>query len=198
MALPTDLIAARAELLADLTARAFERREVTLASGKKSDFYIDCKQVTLDGRGHVLIGRLFYEAVTLYEKRVGVKLDGVGGLTMGADPLASAVTMTASLLGRHLPAFLVRKEPKGHGTQAYLEGVKNLPAGGRLAVLEDVVTTGGSAAKAIDRAREAGFVVPLVLGLVDRREGGREALEAMGVELITLFDRRDFLPDALA
>jgi orotate phosphoribosyltransferase len=193
-----DLISARAELLADLTARAFERRAVTLASGKASNFYIDCKQVTLDGRGHVLIGRLLYEAILIHERKTEKRFDGVGGLTMGADPIASATTMTAALHGRRLPAFLVRKEPKGHGTGAYLEGTKNLPDKGRLVIVEDVVTTGGSAAKAIERTRAAGYQVPLVIGLVDRLEGGREALEAMDVELITLFDRRDFLPDAMA
>ena len=188
-----DLIgASRARLLEILKERSFEEREVTLASGKKSNFYVDCKQTTLDGEGHVLIGRLFYAALVEHESRTKSKYAGAGGLTLGADPIASAVAMTAALAGRSLPAFIVRKEAKGHGTGAYLEGMKNLPEGGKLVILEDVVTTGGSADKAITRVRDAGFEVELVLAIVDRLEGGREALESRGVELISLFDRRDF------
>jgi orotate phosphoribosyltransferase len=190
-----DLVAAsKARLLDLLKERSFEEREVTLASGRKSNFYIDCKQTTLDGEGHVLVGRLLYHALDGFDRKSGRIHDAIGGLTLGADPIASAVAMTAALAGRSLPAFIVRKEPKGHGTGAYIEGMKNLRPGGRLAIVEDVVTTGGSAEKAILRAREAGFTVELVLALVDRLEGGREALEANGCTLLSLFDREDFLP----
>lgn len=188
----TLLESSKARLLELLTERSFEEREVTLASGKRSNFYIDCKQTTLDGEGHLLVGRLLFALLEAHEAKAGVRHGAVGGLTLGADPIASAVTMTAALAGRSLPAFIVRKEPKGHGTAAYIEGIKNLPAAGRLVIVEDVVTTGGSAQKAIARVRDAGFTVDLVLGLVDRLEGGRETLTSEGCTLLTLFDRRDF------
>jgi orotate phosphoribosyltransferase len=185
----------RTELLGMLRTRAFEKRPVTLASGRSSNFYIDCKQVTLDARAHVLIGRQFLDLIRQVEAEQSVRFSGAGGLTMGADPLASAVAMTSSLDGHPLPAFLVRKEPKKHGTESYIEGVKNLAPGGSLVVLEDVVTTGGSALQAVERVRNAGFQVSLVVGLVDRLEGGRERLQQEGLRLETLFDRRDFLAD---
>lgn len=182
----------RAELLALLTERSFARREVTLASGRRSNFYVDCKQTTLSGRGHVLVGGALVSALSAWEARAGVQIAAAGGLTLGADPIASAVSMSASLAGRELPAFIVRKEAKGHGTKAYLEGTSNFAAGAELAILEDVVTTGGSALTAAKRVREAGYSARVVFGLVDRLEGGREAIEAAGLELVTLFDRTDF------
>ena len=185
----------RVELLELLRTRSFARRAVTLSSGKASNFYIDCKQVTLDARGHVLIGKLLFDALRAVETSEGVRFEGVGGLTLGADPLASAVSLTSSLEGHPLPAFIVRKEPKAHGTGAYLEGMGNIAAGGHLVVLEDVVTTGRSAMVAVDRVRAAGYRVGLVLALVDRLDGGREVIEAAGLKLVTLFDRRDFMPD---
>ena len=179
-----------------LKTRAFEKREVTLASGKKSSFYIDCKQVTLDAIGHVLVGKTLFEEIRAYEARGKRKIRGVGGLTLGADPIASAVAMTSALERQPIPAFIVRKEPKKHGTSAYLEGLSNIPQGAEVVVVEDVVTTGESAAKAVERVRDAGLEVHVVLGLVDRLDGGRERMTSMGIELVTLFDRRDFLADA--
>jgi orotate phosphoribosyltransferase len=167
---------------------AYEEREVTLASGRKSNFYIDCKQAVLTAEGHFLTGWLMGQV--LAERAPEVL--AVGGLTMGADPLASAVSTMSYLAGRPLPAFYVRKEAKGHGTGAWLEGVKSLRPGMPVAILEDVVTTGGSALKAITRAREFGLEVKLIIGLVDREEGGREALEAEA-PLVTLFRKRDFV-----
>lgn len=190
-----DLEQARQELLELLRKKAFERREVTLASGKKSNFYIDCKQVTLDATGHVLIGKLLLREVQRYTARTGRRVHGIGGLTLGADPMASAVSLTSALAGDPIPAFIVRKEPKKHGTEAYLEGLGNLPPGGEAVILEDVVTTGESAKKAVERSRASGLAVHLVLGLVDRLDGGREHLAASGVELVTLFDRRDFIEE---
>lgn len=184
------LEASRRRLFTILKERSFEERDVVLASGRRSNFYIDCKQTTLTGEGHMLVGRVLY--ATLCAEEQGRAFAGVGGLTLGADPIASAISLTAALSGRELPAFIVRKETKGHGTGAWIEGVKLLPPGGRVAVLEDVVTTGGSAEKAITRCRDAGFVVDTVLALVDREEGGREALEAQGVRLVSLYRRADF------
>ncbi|MBN2572976.1 MAG: orotate phosphoribosyltransferase [Deltaproteobacteria bacterium] len=177
----------RARLLDLLKQLAYEEREVVLASGRKSNFYIDCKQAVLSAEGHFLVGWLFGHIIGERAPEV----EAVGGLTMGADPLASAVATVSYLGHRPLPAFYVRKEPKGHGTGQWLEGGKLLRPGMPVAILEDVVTTGGSAKKAVARAREFGLRVSLIVGLVDREEGGREALE-QEAPLVTLFRRREF------
>jgi orotate phosphoribosyltransferase len=193
----------RARLLELLRALSFERRKVVLASGRESDFYIDCKRTALTAEGHVLVGRLLLEKV----RRIAPPVRAVGGLTLGADPIASAVA-TASFLeverwrggGQDgtppdtVDAFIVRKEPKGHGTGQWIEGRKTIPDGSRVVVIEDVVTTGGSALKAIERCRAEALVPVACLALVDRLEGGREAIEAQGVPLDALFTREDFLP----
>jgi len=186
---------ARTDLLKLLTELSFAEREVQLVSGRHSNFYVDCKQTTLHPMGQVLVGHLVLHAIQEYEKQVNRKLAAVGGLTLGADPISSAVAYTSALEEAPLPAFIVRKEAKGHGTGAFLEGLQNIPAGSEVCVVEDVVTTGGSALKAVQRVRDAGYVVNLVVGLVDRLEGGRENTEAADVKLVTLFTRRDFLAD---
>jgi orotate phosphoribosyltransferase len=178
----------RARLLELLKLLSYEEREVTLASGRKSNFYIDCKQAVLGAEGHFLVGWLFGRLLAEHAPDV----EAVGGLTMGADPLSSAVSTMSYLSGRPLHAFYVRKEPKGHGTGQWLEGAKSLRKGMKVAILEDVVTSGGSALKATERAREFGLDVSLILGLVDREEGGREVLEAQ-TRVITLFRKRDFV-----
>lgn len=177
----------RARLLALMSRLSYEKREVTLASGLKSNFYIDCKQSVLTAEGHFLVGSLLLGL--LRDKAPGI--EAVGGLTMGADPLASAVSTLSYVAGRPLAAFYVRKEAKGHGTGQWIEGIKSLRPGMPVAILEDVVTTGGSAMKAIGRVREFGLDVKLILGLVDREEGGRETLEREA-PLVTLFRKRDF------
>lgn len=179
----------RARLGALLVERAYEAREVVLASGRRSNFYIDCKQVTLSAEGHFLIGQLMRATI----ERVAPEAQAVGGLTMGADPLASAVSLVSFLAGRPLPAFLVRKEPKGHGTEQWLEGQGNLVPGMPVVILEDVITTGASTLRAIDRTRAAGLRVVHVVALVDREEGGRQAVEAE-VPMTALFCREDFPP----
>jgi orotate phosphoribosyltransferase len=179
----------RARLLELLRSLSFERRKVVLASGRESDFYVDCKRTALTAEGHVLIGRLLFDRVRALRPLVR----GVGGLTLGADPLASAVALTSFLVGEPVDSFIVRKEPKGHGTGQWIEGRKTIPDGSRVAVLEDVVTTGGSALKAVERCRQEGLVVVGCFALVDRLEGGREAIEALGVPLQALFTRRDFM-----
>ena len=168
-----------------------------MSSGLKSNFYIDCKQVSLDAEGAALIGDLFHQVIS----EVAPKAVAVGGLTMGADPLATATSILSHLhlaasgsAGRPpLAAFLVRKEPKGHGTNQWVESTK-LPEGAPVVILEDVITTGASTLRAIERARLAGLVVLHAVALVDRLEGGREAVVAQ-TPLTTLFTRRDFLPD---
>jgi orotate phosphoribosyltransferase len=183
----------RALLLQKLLALSYEEREVTLSSGQQSGFYIDCKQTVLTGEGHVLVGRAFLDLLQEAErKKQGVLHAACGGLTMGADPLASALALTSTLAGRELHAIYVRKEPKGHGTNAYLEGSKAVPAGARVCVVEDVVTTGGASIKAIERLRDGGYTVDTCLAIIDRCAGGREALERLGVELLALFSLKDF------
>lgn len=179
----------RARLLELLRTRSFQEREVILSSGQKSNFYIDCKQVSLDAEGATLIGELFHQVI----EEIAPRAVAVGGLTLGADPLATATSVCSFQAGRPRAAFIVRKEPKGHGTGQWVESTK-LPAGAPVVILEDVVTTGASTLRAIERARLYGFEVLCALGLVDRLEGGREAVEAH-VPLHTLFTRRDFLPD---
>ncbi len=183
------LEADRARLFELLRTLSFERRKVILASGRESDFYIDCKRTALTAEGHVLVGRLLFDRV----RAIRPLVRGVGGLTLGADPIASAVALTSFLEGEPVDAFIVRKEPKGHGTGQWIEGRQTIPDGSRVAVLEDVVTTGGSALKAIERCRAENLVVVACFALVDRGEGGREAIEAEGVQLDALFARGDFL-----
>jgi orotate phosphoribosyltransferase len=182
----------RARLLELLTTLSYEDREVTLASGQKSRFYIDCKQVALTGEGHFLLGRLFLSLLEDIEAETGARHDACGGMSIGADPLSSALSLTAFLGGRELPAIYVRKEAKGHGTGAYLEGLKTVPPGARVVLVEDVVTTGGSSLKATERLRAHGFAVTHVLAIVDRQAGGREAFAKEGLELRSLFTRADF------
>jgi orotate phosphoribosyltransferase len=179
----------RARLLQLLRELSFEKRKVILASGKESDFYIDCKRTALTAEGHVLVGRQLFERI----RQLRPLVRGAGGLTLGADPLASAVAVASFLAGEPVDAFIVRKEPKGHGTGQWIEGRKTIPDGSRVAVLEDVITTGSSAAKAIERCRAEGLVVAGCFALVDRQEGGREAIEALGVPVDSLFTRTDFL-----
>lgn len=182
--------ARRARLLELLRTRAFAEREVILSSGARSNFYIDCKQVSLDAEGACLIGELFHAVID--ELAPGAV--AVGGLTLGADPLATATSIAGWHAGQRRSAFLVRKEPKGHGTNQWVESAA-LPAGAEVVVVEDVVTTGAATLKAIERARGAGLVVVHALAIVDRLEGGREAVAAQA-PLTALFTRRDFLPDS--
>lgn len=179
--------ARRLRLLDLLRALAYEQREVVLASGRTSNFYIDCKQAVLTAEGHFLAGWLISQALAQHAPAVRA----VGGLTMGADPLASAASTVSFLGGRPLDAFYVRKEPKGHGTQKWIEGEKSVPPGTPVAIVEDVVTTGGSTRKAIERARLHGLDVRHVVALVDREEGGRAEVEK-DAPLTALFRRSEF------
>ena len=175
-------------LLQLLSEKSFEEREVVLSSGKKSNFYVDCKQTSLTAEGHFLIGQLF---CALIQEQAPQAL-AVGGLTLGADPLASATSLSSFIGGHPLHAFLIRKDSKGHGTEQYLEGLSNLRPGMPVVILEDVITTGASTIKAIERARAAELDVLMALALVDRDEGGRAAVEAHA-PVHSLFTRHDFL-----
>jgi orotate phosphoribosyltransferase len=169
----------RDTLLPLLAQKAYRHGHFTLASGRTSNHYVNCKPVSLSGEGLALLGALMLE-------QVEDTAAAVAGLTLGADPLVSAVAMRAALDGRNLDALIVRKEAKGHGTGAWLEGPLPKP-GSRITVLEDVVTTGGSSLKAVNQLREAGYQVDRVVTIVDRQEGGLEAMTAAGLELLSLF-----------
>jgi len=179
VSIPTAPLQARQTLLQLLADRAYRHGRFTLASGRVSDHYVNCKPVSLSGQGLALLGSLMLELVE-------ADAVAVAGLTLGADPLVSAVALQAALAGRRLDALIVRKEAKGHGTGAWLEGPLPEP-GSRITVLEDVVTTGGSALKAVHQLQEAGYVVEQVVAIVDRQEGGAEAMKAAGLGLSSLF-----------
>lgn len=179
----------RRRLLHLLRELSFERRSVTLASGRPSDFYIDCRRTALTAEGHFLIGRLLWTAI----RQKAPEARAVGGMTLGADPLASSVSLTSYLGGQPLTAFIVRKEPKGHGTGQWIEGRALLIKGDKVAIVDDVVTSGGSTLKAVERVKEEGLDPIACFALVDRGEGGREAIEAQGIGLHALFTRADFM-----
>ena len=172
-----------------LLEKSYRKGTFTLTSGKTSDFYIDGKQTTLHAEGSYLCGKLLFELINNEPQPI----DAVGGMTLGADPLVSAVSIVSYLEQSPIPAFIVRKEAKGHGTGNYIEGLKNLPEGGRVALVEDVVTTGGTLLKVIDRVEAAGFTVGLVVTVVDRQEGGAEILADRGYPLKALFTRESLL-----
>ena len=168
-----------------LIDKSYRQGTFTLTSGKTSDFYIDGKQTTLDAEGAYLCGKLLFELISAEQDVI----QAVGGMTLGADPLVTAVSVVSFLERVPIPAFIVRKEAKGHGTSNYIEGLKNLPAGGRVALIEDVVTTGGTLLKVIERVEAAGFSVGLVVTVVDRQEGGAENLARAGYPLKALFTK---------
>ena len=176
-----------------LAERSAKRGRFTLASGRESEFYVDCRLTTMSPEGLVLVGPRGLAALD----DAGWNVDSVGGLTLGADPVSYAIAYAsalraAALAGRPVRAFTVRKEAKQHGTGKLIEGP--FRAGDRVAVIEDVITTGGSAKKAIAAVRAAGGEVVGVLALVDREEGGREAIEREGVPVRALVRASDILP----
>ena len=172
------------ELLELLKKYAYKKGEYKLSSGKTSEHYVNCKPVTLSGRGLTLASLLLLKEVNT---------NVVGGLTLGADPLVSGVSLVSALDGRLVNALIVRKEAKGHGTQAWIEGLLP-PEGTHVTVLEDVITTGGSSIKAVEKLRDAGYVVDRVVAIVDRQEDGEAdiAMKEAGLELRSLFSLRDF------
>lgn len=179
----------RARLIQLLAERSFERRKVTLASGRESDFFIDCKQTMLTAEGHALIGELMFELLAELPP-----CEAVGGVELGGCPLASAVSLVSFQRGRPLNALYVRKAKKDHGTTKLVEGDKSLKPGLKVALLEDVVTTGGSSLKAVESLKAAGADVVGIVALVDRLEGGAETIRASGLPLVTLATRKDFIP----
>jgi orotate phosphoribosyltransferase len=187
-----DLAAIRDELHALLYSRSFQFGDFVLRSGRRSDFYFDGKQVTLDGRGLYLVSRLILQRC----HELGVS--AVGGMTLGADPIAAGVAALSGLEDpQPLRAYIVRKELKDHGTGKAIEGPA-LAAGQRVALVEDTITTGGAVLQAYERVVETGADVVEAIVIVDREEGGREALAERGVPLFTLFRRSEFPTPARA
>jgi orotate phosphoribosyltransferase len=179
---------ARGRLLELLQTRAFERKRVVLASGKESDFFIDCKRVVLTAEGHALTGEVMLDALAPFGPCAAV-----AGVALGGCPLASAVALTSFQRGVPLDAVYVRKEAKDHGSRQLLEGAARLPAGARVVLLEDVVTTGGSTLQAAEKLRAAGLAIAGVIAIVDRLEGGRAGIESAELKLVSLFTRDDFM-----
>lgn len=168
-----------------LLEKSYREGNFTLASGKKSDYYFDCRVTALSAEGSWLIGTLFNDMLK------DLALQGVGGMTLGADPLVSSVTVLSHSLNRPLNGLLVRKQAKGHGTGQYVEGLGNFAAGDSVAMLEDVVTTGGSLLLACDRVVACGLKIAAVCAILDREEGGREALAEAGYNLLALYTRKE-------
>ncbi len=170
-----------------INEKSLKRGDFTLASGKKSTYYLDGKQVSLSAEGARLIGEGMFELL----KADARFPDAVGGMSIGADPITAAVITIAALNGhKDLKGFLVRKESKGHGTNQYVEGP--LTSGDHVVVVEDVVTTGGSSLKAIERLEAVGMIVDGVLAIIDRKEGGRKAFEEKGYSFSSLLTIEDF------
>ncbi|MEO1690304.1 MAG: orotate phosphoribosyltransferase [Cyanobacteria bacterium J06631_6] len=168
------------QILLDLIVKhAYVEGDFTLSSGAKSSYYINCKQVTLNAAGALALGRLLLQ-------QLPPDTSAVAGLTLGADPMVSAVSVVSAYEDRPLPGLIIRKKPKGHGTQAYIEGPA-LPQGAKVIVLEDVVTTGGSALTAVERLLDAGYEVTQILALVDREQGGKELYQSKEIDFQALF-----------
>ncbi len=182
-----DLHEHKARLAAILYEKSYLAGDFTLTSGRKSDYYFDCRQSSLHPEGAHLVGSIFFEML----KNMDVK--AVAGMTMGADPLLTATSLAAFAGGRFLPALIVRKTPKGHGTARSVEGLANVAPGDRVVMLEDVVSTGGSVIKACELVKEAGLVPVSIFCILNREEGAAETIEAAGYPLRSIFTRNDLL-----
>lgn len=182
----------RTRLARLLYAKSYQEGDFTLTSGRKSDYYFDCKQTALHPEGGYLIGRLFLEIIN----RNNMDIKGIGGMTLGADPLVSAVTVLSHLEKTPLPGFIIRKKAKGHGTSMYLEGLANFEPGDKVCLLEDVVTTGGTILTACQRVRDAGLVVNGIISVLDREEGGAVNIAGAGYSLISIFTRKELVDAA--
>ena len=178
-----DLKVLRDRLLDLLCEFAYREGDFVLSSGQKSSYYINCKPVTLHPEGALATGKLLLSMLA-------ADVDAVAGLTLGADPIVTAVSVVSALGDRPIPALIVRKEAKGHGTMAYIEG-PTLSEGANVVVLEDVVTTGKSAMQAVERLRGAGYQVDRILSLIDREQGGAEFYRSVGLDFEAVFTIKD-------
>ncbi len=178
------------ELREILRRKSLKVGDFTLSSGKKSSYYLDCRMTTLDPRGAWLIGEIILDALHKHE----IHADAIGGLTMGADPIATSVAVVSAMKKTPLPAFIVRKEAKGHGTQRSIEGYDGKP-GSRVIIVDDVCTTGDSIMKAAYKAEEAGYEIAATFCVVDREEGGTDLI-AKRYPFYPLFTAKELLNDA--
>ncbi|MGE9268584.1 MAG: orotate phosphoribosyltransferase [Verrucomicrobiales bacterium] len=186
-------MSAKDELKAMLLEKSVRTGEFTLASGKTSDLYVDCRVTAMDCVGARLVGEVGWAAAQEKMAEIGGDFAAIGGMTMGADPISLMIGTESARSGAEKPlqVFTVRKEPKGHGRGKQIEG--NFQEGDRIIVVDDVITTGGSTLKAIEAIQAAGGEVAFALVLVDREEGGRAAIEDAGIPVVSLFTRSDLL-----
>ncbi len=179
----------KTELLHMVRERSYKSGPIQLVSGKTSDFYVDMKNTLLHPKGIHLVSNLILEIL----KPISADLVGVGGMTMGADPIATGVSMASLNWDKPLLAFYIRKEPKKHGTEEWVEGIQNFKEKDSVYIMEDVVTTGGSSLKAVERARLAGLNVMGIVTCVDREEGGRDKIESAGLQFNTLLTKSEIV-----
>ncbi len=173
------------ELILEKAFKYSEEPVFKLVSGRMSNYYFNCKAVTLRPEGMYLIGNIVYEMI----KELGAK--GIGGLTLGADPISNAVAYTSYLKGIPIESFVVRKSAKSHGTMQWIEG--NVTKGDKVVIVDDVITTGKSTIEAITRAGEAGLEIVKVIALIDRQEGGRENIESLGFKVEAVVTREEVM-----
>jgi orotate phosphoribosyltransferase len=188
-----DIRQAKSRLLQILRAKSVFHGDFTLASGAKSNYYIDCRLTTLDAEAAALVGQVIYNLIQERARELKITIKGVGGLTMGADPIALATGMRSFQENPSAPIqpFVVRKAPKSHGQTKLIEG--NFKAGDKVVVIDDVVTKGDSTIAAIEAVKREGGDVAFVVVLVDRQQGGREKIEALGYSVLSAFTKDDLL-----
>ena len=167
-----------------LLEKSYIKGEVILTSGKKSDYYFDCKPTSLNPEGSYIIGKIFFHMLPS-------DISGIAGMTLGGDPLVTAVSLISYIEGRPIPALIIRKQAKGHGTNKFVEGSVNAIKGKKVAILEDVITTGGSVLTAYKRLTEIGLIVKEVFCVLDREEGGRENLKKHGLIMKSIFTKKE-------
>ncbi len=177
----------RKRLAKILFERSYKEGDFTLSSGRKSSYYFDCRQTALHPEGSWLLGTLFNKMLSSFN------ISAVGGMTLGADPLISATTVISHEIGKPLSGLIVRKEAKNHGTEAYVEGLMNVKPGDQVAMLEDVVTTGGSLLKSCERIKAIGLSIVVLCAVLDREEGGKEIIHNSGYEFFSLFTRKELV-----
>ena len=173
------------KLIFEKTFKYSEEPVFRLVSGRMSNYYFNCKAVTLHPEGMYLIGNIIFDMLQ------DTDVKGIGGLTLGADPIADAVAYTSYLKKKPIEAFVVRKTAKAHGTMLWIEG--NIKAGDRVVIVDDVITTGKSTIEAIKRSQEAGLDIVRIIALVDRQEGGRESIEDLGFRVDAVVTREDVM-----
>lgn len=183
----SDMLSMKKNLAKILLDKSYMEGDFTLTSGRKSDYYFDCRQSSLNPEGAFLIGSIFYTMLK------DTNVQAVAGMTMGADPLVTATSLVAFQNNRLLPALIVRKEAKKHGAGRAIEGLANVEKGTPVILLEDVVSTGGSVLKACEHVHDAGLSVQGIFCILNREEGGDDAIKAAGYPLHAIFTRRELL-----